>query len=397
MLSPQQPSMPYESPLHTVVVEVSEPLDNRYIGILLNDSVYRRIPSGRTRHESLPCYERAGRQHGVRPCYIRLHDIVPGQTTVRAFVKSGREYVRRRIPVPAVIHNRGLFFNSDAKRRIERLVRSGKQIFNHWNRYGKKTIHGLLQLDLTIREHLPETMEATTAHLMEMMQRYDALIVKPNNSSIGLGIMKLKRVRDRWELDYAPTFKSRVRKKTSFRSKLPSVLLRRIRKSAYLVQQCWPLATYRGRPFDMRVSVQRGETGEWRISGVAVKVARSQVFLTNLAQGGHVHPLETVLRDYPYLDPVHTRQRVEELSLRVANHLSSHLPHLADIGLDVGIDAAGRPLFIECNGRDLRISFREGRQFEEFQRTYSNPIGYGKFLMDHPPQPFHEQTILPSP
>ncbi|WP_127578900.1 YheC/YheD family endospore coat-associated protein [Paenibacillus koleovorans] len=358
-------------------------MDNRYVGIILNDSLYRRIPAGRVHHESLSCYEVAGRLHGVTPCYIRLNDLYPGQTSVMAYVRSDRGYVRKSVPVPKVIHNRGLYFNSNAKLRIERLVKSGKQIFNGWNRYGKKTIHDLLLQDAAIRPHLPVTVTATTHNIRHMMTQYDSLIVKPNSSSIGRGIMKLSRQGNRWVLDYAITRRSMVRRKVAFRTALPGVLVRRIRSTSYLVQQCWPLATYRGRPFDLRVSVQRNESGAWHISGIAVKVAKPNVFLTNLAQGGSVYSLDSVLGEYPHLNPVETRARVEQLSLAVAERLSCHLPHLADIGLDVGIDASGMPLFIECNGRDLRISFQEGNQLKEFQQTYSSPIGYAKYLLSN--------------
>lgn len=358
-------------------------MDTRYIGIMVDDSVYRRIPTGKIRRESLPSYEQAGRQHGVTPCYFRLNDIEPGQPTVQAYVLSDRGYVKRVVPVPKVIHNRGLYFKTDARRRIERLVNSGKQIYNVWNRYGKHSIHQLLQEDPSIHPHLPVTVTASPQSIKQMMTMFDSLIVKPDNSSIGRGIMKLYKSSERWTLDYAVSRKSKVRKKTTFRETLPSVLLKRIQVSAYLVQQCWPLATHRGRPFDMRISVQRNESGNWRISGIAVKVAKANVFLTNIAQGGQVYSFDHVLREYPRLNPALTRQRVEELSLRVAEKLSHHLPHLADIGLDVGIDSEGKPLFIECNGRDLRICFQEGNQLEEFQQTYSSPIGYGKYLMEN--------------
>jgi hypothetical protein len=357
---------------------------NRYVGIMVNDSLYRRIPTGRGGHESLPCYEQAGRQHGITPCYFRLQDIEPDSPYIQAFVLSDRgNYVKKIVPAPKVIHNRGLYFNSNARGRIERLVKSGKQIFNVWNRYGKKAIHELLKQDPTVSSHLPVTVAATAQSIRQMMASFDSLIVKPDNSSIGRGIMKLARHGDRWILDYAITRKSRIRKTIAFRSRLPSVLLRRIHACSYLVQQCWPLATYRGRPFDMRVSVQRNESGCWRVSGIAVKVAKANVFLTNIAQGGQVHSFEDVLREYPHLDPAHTRNQVEQLSLAVAERLSGHLPHLADIGLDVGIDSNGKPLFIESNGRDLRICFQEGNQLEDFQQTYSSPIGYAKYLLDH--------------
>lgn len=356
---------------------------NRYVGIMVNASTYRRIPSGKTSHESLPCYEEAGRLHGVTPCFFRLKDILPGRSTVKAYTKSEYGYRKREIPVPTVIHNRSLYFKPGCITKIRELVRDGKRIFNEWNRYGKKQIHDLLSQDPDMRPHLPVTVIATDGHLRDMMQAYSALIIKPNSSSIGRGIMKLERLGDGWLLDYPANRSGRIRKKVKFRHRIPRVLQAKLRGPAYLIQECLPLATYRDRPFDLRVTVQRNETGEWTVAGIAAKVARRNVFLTNVAQGGTVYPLEKVLTEYPDLDPVQTKCRIEYFCLGVAGRLSRHLPHLADIGLDVGITKEGKPLFIECNGRDLRICFEKAGMQPEFQSTYCNPIGYAKYLLDN--------------
>ncbi|TNJ60628.1 YheC/YheD family protein [Paenibacillus hemerocallicola] len=352
-------------------------MDNRFIGILVNDSWFRGIPTGRTYHESLPCYERAGRLHGVTPCFFRLKDIQPGQPFIHAYVKTEIGYKRCRIPAPDVIHNRTLYTNKRPKLAIRRLVDDGKRIFNEWNRYGKGYIHQLLMTDPTLRPHLPVTQAATLSAVKEMMAVFPQLILKPNSSSIGMGIMKLEHTGPGWLLH--GVVKGRV---IAFREKLPAVLRRKLRSRPYLVQQLLPLATYNGRPFDLRVSVQRNETGDWQISGIAAKVAKPGAYRTNVAQGGVVYRLDHVLEAYPLLRAESVRQAIGEFSLRVACHLSRYLPHLADIGLDVGLTEHGFPMFIECNGRDLRYSFQQGNMPDTFQQLYSNPVGFAKYLLE---------------
>lgn len=353
-------------------------MDRRYIGILVSDSWYRGIPSGRTYHESLSCYEKAGKLHGVTPCYFRLKDIRPGQPFVQAYVHSDTGYRRCLVPVPAVIHNRTLYTKSRPRLAIRRLVEDGKLIFNEWNRYGKGRIHELLMEDPSLRPHLPVTRFATPVAIREMMDAYSQLILKPNSSSIGMGIMKLEKTGGGWLLHGA----SPKGRKIVFRTSLPAFVRRKLRTKSYLVQQLLPLATYGGRPFDLRVSVQRNETGEWQMTGIAAKVAKPGAFRTNVAQGGAVYPLETVLAAYPQLNPESVIQAIGAFSLRVANQLSRHLPRLADIGLDVGLTEQGFPMFIECNGRDLRYSFQRGNMPETFQRVYANPVGFAKYLLE---------------
>lgn len=357
-------------------------MKNRYVGILVNSSLYRGIPSGRTRHEALNFYEAAAKLHGVTPCYFRLQDIEPEQERVYAYVKHTAGYKKRWVTTPKFIHNRALYFNKSARRWIDELVADGKTIFNEWNRYGKLKIHDLLMLDESIRPHLPGSQPASIETVTYMMNHYDSLILKPDSSSIGRGIMKLDRVGNGWHLLFRSKPGSRAIRSIKFVHTLPAVLIRRIKAKPYLVQQRLPLATYQGRPFDLRVSVQRGSVGDWQVTGIAGKVAKKDAFVTNVAQGGTVYPLPKLLEKFPHLNAEQAHEDICSFSLRVAQHLGMHLPHLADIGLDVGLTDQGFPMFIECNGRDLRYSFREGNMPEQWKATYANPIGYARYLMD---------------
>ncbi|MDF2726349.1 MAG: yheD 4 [Paenibacillus sp.] len=353
-------------------------MNTRFIGVLLNDSWFRGIKSGRTYHESLSNYEAAGRLHGVKPCFFRLKDIAPGQSYIYAYVKTDYGYKRCWIPAPSVIHNRTLYTKKQPQLAIRRLIDDGKTIFNMWNRYGKGYIHELLMMEPSIRPHLPVTRNATPEAIKQMMADYSQLILKPSSSSIGIGIMKLEQTERGWLAHGVSSRKQPI----AFRSVLPAQIRRKLRARHYLVQQLLPLATYNDRPFDLRVSVQRNETGDWVITGIAAKVAKPGAFRTNVAQGGVVYTLEKVLEPYRHLHPEDVRLAVGDFSLRVAHQLSRHLPNLADIGLDIGLTEYGFPMFIECNGRDLRYSFQQGNMLDAFQRTYSNPVGYAKHLLE---------------
>jgi hypothetical protein len=357
-------------------------MDN-YVGILVNASVYNGIVRGKTLHECLPFYEDAGKQHGVVPCYFRLQDLKPGRAHVRAYVKENEGYKLKSVPIPRVIHNRGLYFKKWARNRIDRLAREGKIIFNYWNRYGKLKIHDLLMLDPSIRPHLPGTKPASVKTLKHMMENYDSLIIKPNSGSIGRGIMIAERKKDGWTFRYPAHKEDPAQWKTiRFKQKLPALLIRKIQTKKYIVQQRLPLALYRDRPFDLRVSLQRGRTGEWGVSGIAGKVAKKDAYVTNVAQGGTVYPLSVLLAEHQELDYQQVYEAIVQFSLRVADQLSQHLPNMADIGLDIGLSVQGYPLFIECNGRDLRYSFQEGGMLEEWRATYANPIGYAAYLLE---------------
>lgn len=359
-------------------------LTPRYVGILVNASMYRGIPVRRTGHESLANYERAAERHGLVPCFFRLCDIRPGRRDALAYVRSGNRYVRRTVPLPQVIHNRGLWPSPAAKRRLEGLARRGTVIFNQWNRHPKLRIHELLMLAPPLRPHLPQTEAATAERLREMMELHESLIVKPNSGSVGRGVMKLDRTDGGWVLDRPATRKGRGRIKVRFAASepFPPYLARTLAARTHIIQQRLPLAEWNGRPFDLRVSVQKDGSGDWQITGINVKVARKEAFLTNVAQGATVYDLPAILNAFPHLQPEAVRADVEAYCLGVANHLERHLPHLADLGLDIGLTEFGFPMFIECNGRDQRYSFREAGMMSEWRATYTNPLGYARYLLD---------------
>ncbi|AMA73319.1 YheC/YheD family protein [Aneurinibacillus thermoaerophilus] len=354
-----------------------------YVGILLNQTIYRGILSGRTQTEVLAFYEEGARMHGLKPCYIHLGDLYPDRSTVPAYIEREGKYQRVVVPVPRVIHNRALLFSAYARRKLSRLMENGIFVFNRWNRYSKLYIHSLLWTDPSIRPHLAHTISGTPKNLRHMMQRYDALFVKPNSGSIGAGIMQIVRKKNRFCLSYVMRKDGRkVWRHTFFSKKLPTVLIRRIQARGFHIQEQLPLATFQGRPFDLRVSVQKDVSGDWQVTGMVGKVAPPGHFLSNVGQGGKVYRLPVLLSAYPALDTQIIEQEVSEFALRVVRRLEEAIPGLADVGLDIGITKEGKPLFIECNGRDQRYAFRNARMIKEWKATYANPMGYAKYVLE---------------
>ncbi|MBN6188912.1 YheC/YheD family protein [Aneurinibacillus sp. BA2021] len=354
-----------------------------YVGILLNQSMYRGIPAGKTQTEVLSYYEEGARLYGLKPCYIRLDDLHLHRDKVMAFVKEGSSYQRMEVPVPRVIHNRALLFSAHDRNKLTQLAERKCIIFNRWNRYSKPYIHSLLWAEPSFRPHMAQTVSGTPDNIRKMMKAHRALFIKPNSGSIGVGIMRLVRASGGWRLSYAVREEGRKRwKHTRFTGALPAHLLRKLQTRRFHIQEELPLATFRGRRFDLRVTVQKDATGEWQVAGMVGKVAPSGRFLSNVGQGGKVYRLAVLLEEYPDLQTGRVKQAVEAFALRVARHLETVLPELADIGLDIGLTREGKPLFIECNGRDQRYAFGHVRMMEEWKATYANPMGYARYLLD---------------
>ncbi|HZH60013.1 MAG TPA: YheC/YheD family protein [Metabacillus sp.] len=352
---------------------------HRYVGILVSPFVYRGIIRGKTDYENIQFYENIGKKLNLVPCYFRLTDIKPGVAEVKAFIKqNSEEYRLTAIPKPSIIHNRIFTNTKKEKKKIKELQNEGIIIFNENNRYKKLTIHEILSKNNELIPYLPETVRADRTNLIYMMKKHNELILKPNSGSLGVGISKITRINSRnWEFSY---YKNRSLIKERFTTKLPVELKDLLSSTDVLIQQRIPLALSKGMPFDTRVSVQKNETGEWQVSGIVGKVAKKGRFITNVAQGGTCFPVEELLKDLPHLNHEKVLTDIELFSLKVVKHLDQEISNLGDLGLDIGITNEGKPMIIECNGRDLRVTFRNAKMLEVWEETFATPMKYANYL-----------------
>lgn len=356
-------------------------MGRKMVGILFNSAMHRGILRQKTGQESLLNYEEAASIYGLTPCFLKLNDVDVHSGYCSAYIKGPEGYRKKVIPTPAVIHNRAIYSHPNSK--MKQFIQHGPVIFNTCNRYGKDVIQQLLGQQPELRRFLPVSAKGMRG-LGEMMDRFPDLILKPCRGSVGNGVMRLVRTGNRiWNLHYLslPT-----RRWVSIRvdqDELPRHLMARLTSVPYLVQERIPLAEVEGRPFDMRVTVQRGWGGEWAITGSFAKLAPTGGFVSNIARGGAaVHgrsALESVFGGEKASD---IQMAISSLGLWVARSLDLNLPGLADLGLDIGITGDGRLYFIECNGRDQRYGFQKAGLTQTWKDSYNRPMGYARYILE---------------
>jgi hypothetical protein len=311
--------------------------------------------------------------NNVAVFYTCIKNIHLNKGMATGYMYDGGKYVKVSRTIPPVFHNRTILKHPADLRKLS-LLRRRCRVFNGQTRYSKYIINQLLYSHSKLKSHIPPTKLLSKAGLQQMMNRHQNLYIKPASGSLGLGIMKLaKRKAGKWLLQSNhKTIQLNGRQ-------VYGVVLRSTQGKQYIVQKGIQLAKYRGKPYDIRVTVQKGTGGAWNVAGMVGKVAARHKHVTNIARGGSAVRCNELFKASG-LNAAIMNRRIGRFSLQIAKRLDHKLKQLGDMGLDIGVSDKGKPYFIEMNGRDLRYSFKEAGMHNTWFRTYANPIQYAKYL-----------------
>lgn len=214
---------------------------------------------------------------------------------------------------------------------------------------GKYLLYLHFSKDSVIRKYLPPTSRYSAKALETYLGRYGTVYVKPSGGSRGHGILKV------WRRDGDIWVQHTTRLARRFSSIQAATLhIDSMRGGkAYIVQKGITLARVNGRPFDIRVMMQKDVPGGiWQYSGMVAKVAGQGSVVTNVALShGRVMEVEEALRRALGFTAARARQCMADmvaLSHRAAKHFDRYQPY-REIGFDVAVDTRGRIWLIEQN------------------------------------------------
>ncbi|WP_255807647.1 YheC/YheD family protein [Cohnella mopanensis] len=199
--------------------------------------------------------------------------------------------------------------------------------------------------DPIMKHYVPDTEWFDSSSLRRMLRNYARIYIKPDVGRKGNGIIRLKRLNaEEFEISYKDT------KTLCSRDKVYSAIkeLQNPDKE-YIIQRGIDLATYRRRPFDVRVVLQKPE-GKWRATLMCAKLApRRSSVVTNVSKGAKDYNLYRLLKGTDQrLNRSEIIRELIDASQQIAQILGSRFP-LKILGLDMGIDKRGNIWFIEAN------------------------------------------------
>lgn len=224
------------------------------------------------------------------------------------------------------------------------------------NKYIK---YKLLKKSRKLRRHLPDTRKMTKKRLISYLEKYNDIILKPLDGKRGQGVIRVSSVEhDQYEI-HSGKEKGIIGGNEQLYDKVDGY----IGKRKYIIQPRIPLATIGGRPFDIRVIVQRiTKSQPWTVTGKVAKVAGEGYIVTNIERSsGTVLPLRTAIRmsTLNNASPKILMSKINKVALRAASRLSKLYTEQYVFGFDMGLSEDGRVWIIEANLSPMLSHFKK--------------------------------------
>jgi glutathione synthase/RimK-type ligase-like ATP-grasp enzyme len=306
---------------------------------------------------------------------------------IRAWVyeeESGR-WVRKRARFPDIIYDRCRYQKTYRFQLLRKfrsdypdLLYMSRPLLHKWGN------HQILYKSKRVRPYLPETVQyKSVASLLEMLDKYNLLYVKPIDGTGGRGILRIEEAGDRL---YRVQGRDRSRKIitpfTVSRDQLGDRLAKWNTVRHYLVQQGIQVKLKDGRVHDYRLLIQKNGAGSWMVTGSAGRIGPKRSITSNLHGGGEAVSTRKLLQ--MRFDSLEKIRRIEEdmeaLAHYVAEQLEKQFGSMCELALDIAVDGAGRVWLLEVNPKPAREVFDRIGEKETYRKAIHRPLEYALYL-----------------
>ncbi|WP_054956315.1 YheC/YheD family protein [Paenibacillus dakarensis] len=226
-----------------------------------------------------------------------------------------------------------------------------------------------------LRPYVPATMPFSQGNLASMLSSYSTVFFKPTNGSGGSRIIRIKRQGHGYQMQYNAA-------KTTYKTQeqLYKELKRFAGKTDFLLQKGITLAKSNGRPFDIRVMIQKTNKGSWASPGLFTKIGKPNKIATNYNQGGSIGYFHKTLAGAGYDNQAIQRMesQLKQLGISVGQSFDRHHKGFKELGLDVALDKHRKPWILEVNTRPQFYPVKNLKDKSLYHRILSYARQYGR-------------------
>ncbi|CAG7646630.1 hypothetical protein PAESOLCIP111_05207 [Paenibacillus solanacearum] len=332
---------------------------------------------------------RTGEEHDVRVYVMTTTDFkVNGNHAVGyTYNPSSKRWDKKLFPLPNIIYNRIPYRKFELQPEVQQIIQSCMrnsqiQFFNP-SFFNKWTLFEWLNQSKQTQPFIPATEQMTNANALgDLLKSHSSLYLKPIRGKAGKGIMKVslteKSKMRLYELSIQDKTKSHISRYADIH-KLWAQIRDLTGSKEYIVQQGISLASYKDRPFDLRVLVQKNGNGEWSIAGVGARLAGKMSITTHVPRGGSIDdPLKLLSASFGTQGSKRIISKAKQAALTIARQIEKASGHtLGEMSMDLGVDNNKNIWFFEANSKPMKFDEPQIRK-----KSLENLIRYSLFLSD---------------
>lgn len=222
-----------------------------------------------------------------------------------------------------------------------------KIVGNKWK------MHKFLRNEVKIKSYLIDTFFYNKKNFSKLFKLYPFLILKPAYGQEGIGVIEIKKTKDgfleRHKIEDGKTCKIISHKLKTF-SDIESLILKLWRNNIYIVQPKIESAKFKGRVFDIRVTLQKNK--KWEISGIGARAASKGSFLCNIGAGGEMFDGEKIIKIVFQKNAKTIIKNLKTTSIKIGQFLEKSIKGIvAEMGFDFMIDKKGKIWLLEINSK----------------------------------------------
>ncbi|QCT03587.1 hypothetical protein E6C60_2876 [Paenibacillus algicola] len=306
--------------------------------------------------------------------------------SIKGYAVQDHEWIEGFFPVPELIFDRCLSGNAREAQHAAAVVQEAEQTQRIlWSRRlpGKWRVYERLKQCPHLSAALPLTLRYTgPASLRNALHRFQGdVFMKPSAGSHGSHTLYIHQ-----EGAHA-VLKGRTRDNVPFRHRthaasLPGWISQFTGHRSFVMQPFLQLTSADGRPFDIRVLVQKNGQGRWCLTGSALREGSCEGLTSNLHGGGRAaQVLPGLISRFGSAASAGIMDTIHHLSELIPPDLEEGFGRLGELGIDFGVDAKGTVWLLEVNSKPGRRVFTQTGDTGAAEQSVMNPLRYARYLL----------------
>jgi UDP-N-acetylmuramoyl-tripeptide--D-alanyl-D-alanine ligase len=284
----------------------------------------------------------AAKAAGADFFYFTPKDVNLKERNIFGWQYCDGKWERALSPFPDVIDNGENFIETEAGKAL-----LSELPFTFQRLGGKEKVYRFLSSQKEIQKYIiPYDIVDTVESFTSFLNMHKCIVMKPIRGSQGKGLFSITLHNN--EI-FSVVYDDKIIQMN--KDDVVELLIKKYIKR-YIMQRYVKSKTQNEMPFDIRIHVCRGRNAQWNIAKIYTRIGMNKNLTSNIAGGGGISDTRTFLQ-YHMGDRKWRKvyDEINDMGIIIPEYLQKFYPQLINaLGIDVGIDADGKPYLFEING-----------------------------------------------